>query len=191
MKFRNKETGAVFLGSSDDFCPKTDGCNFCPIASRVDGIISTEAECVDWVQNHPKEAADLMGYELIMEESSQDLSEIKQDSKQGLSDATDAKADSGKPRPTLVPMSLMEAVTAVREYGCAKYHDPENWRRVEPQRYRDALYRHWLAYLKGEKTDLESGLPHLWHLACNAAFLIEMEESHEKEEPAPHPGHPG
>lgn len=41
-----------------------------------------------------------------------------------------AKADAGKPRPTLVPVSLMEAVTAVREYGCAKYHDPDNWRRV-------------------------------------------------------------
>lgn len=86
-----------------------------------------------------------------------------------------AKADAGKPRPTLVPVSLIEAVTAIREYGCKKYHDPENWRQVEPQRYRDALYRHWLAYLRGEKTDTESGLPHLWHLACNAAFLIEME----------------
>lgn len=86
-----------------------------------------------------------------------------------------AKADAGKPRPTLVPVSLIEAVTAIREYGCKKYHDPENWRQVEPQRYRDALYRHWLAYLRGEKTDPESGLPHLWHMACNLAFLIEME----------------
>ena len=85
------------------------------------------------------------------------------------------KADAGKPRPTLVPVSLIDAVTAVRMYGNEKYHDPENWRKVEPQRYRDALYRHWLAYLKGEKCDQESGLPHLWHLACNAAFLIEME----------------
>lgn len=58
---------------------------------------------------------------------------------------------------------------------CSKYHDPDNWRQVEPQRYRDALYRHWLYYLKGERYDQESGLPHLWHLACNAAFLIEME----------------
>mgnify|MGYP002571861995 FL=1 len=87
------------------------------------------------------------------------------------------KADAGKPRPTLTPVSLIDAVTAVRMYGNAKYHDPENWRQVEPQRYRDALYRHWLAYLKGEKCDQESGLPHLWHLACNAAFLIEMEGS--------------
>ena len=87
------------------------------------------------------------------------------------------KADQGKPCPSLVPVSLIEAVTAIRMYGSQKYGDPENWRKVEPQRYRDALYRHWLAYLKGEKCDQESGLPHLWHLACNAAFLIEMEET--------------
>lgn len=87
-----------------------------------------------------------------------------------------AKADTGKPRPTLVPTSLIRAVTAVREYGTAKYHDPENWRTVEPQRYRDALYRHWLAYLSDPHgVDAESGLPHLWHVACNVAFLIEME----------------
>lgn len=93
----------------------------------------------------------------------------------GSEDDQKAKADAGKPRPTLVPVSLIEAVTAVRMYGNEKYHDPENWRQVEPQRYQDALYRHWLSYLKGEKCDPESGLPHLWHLACNAAFLIEME----------------
>ena len=87
----------------------------------------------------------------------------------------EAKADAGKARPTLVPVSLIRAVTAIREYGCKKYHDPENWRRVEPQRYRDAAYRHWLAYLDGEKVDEESGLPHLWHLACNITFLIEIE----------------
>lgn len=87
----------------------------------------------------------------------------------------EAKADVGKLRPTLVPVSLIKAVAAVREYGTQKYGDENNWRRVEPQRYRDALYRHWLAYLDGEERDPESGLPHLWHLACNAAFLIEME----------------
>ena len=87
----------------------------------------------------------------------------------------EVKADHGKVRPTLVPPSLVLAVAKIREYGCAKYHDPENWRQVEPQRYRDALYRHFLSYLSGEKNDQESGLPHLWHMACNMAFLIEME----------------
>ena len=87
----------------------------------------------------------------------------------------EAKADAGKVRPTLVPVSLIASVAAVREYGCRKYRDPDNWRKVEPQRYRDALFRHWLAYLRGEERDEESGLPHLWHIACNVAFLIEME----------------
>lgn len=49
-----------------------------------------------------------------------------------------AKADQGKPCPSLVPVSLIEAVTAIRMYGSQKYGDPENWRKVEPQRYRDA-----------------------------------------------------
>lgn len=87
------------------------------------------------------------------------------------------KADNGKPRPSLVPTSLIRAVAKVREYGVNKYHDPDNWRKVEPQRYRDALYRHWLAYLDNPcGVDAESGLPHLWHLACNAAFLIDLDQ---------------
>ena len=109
--------------------------------------------------------------EANMDKPYADLSNINSEDNQ------QAKADAGKPRPTPVPVSLIEAVTAIRMYGNEKYHDPDNWRQVEPQRYRDALYRHWLAYLKGEKCDQESGLPHLWHLACNAAFLIEMEET--------------
>ena len=88
-----------------------------------------------------------------------------------------AKADAGKPRLTLVPTGIIWAIGQVREYGTAKYHgDPDNWNRVEPERYRDAMYRHMLAYIKNPSSvDAESGLPHLWHLATNAAFLIEME----------------
>jgi len=87
-----------------------------------------------------------------------------------------AKSDAGKPRLTFVPRAIIWAIGAVREYGNKKYHDPENWKQVEPERYRDAAYRHWLAYLDDPGScDEESGLPHLWHLACNIAFLIEFE----------------
>ena len=90
-------------------------------------------------------------------------------------DNQNAKADAGKLRLTLAPREIVRAIARVREYGCRKYGDPENWRRVEPQRYRDALYRHLLAYLDDpEGADGESGLPHLWHLATNVAFLIEL-----------------
>jgi len=88
-----------------------------------------------------------------------------------------AKQDAGKPRLTLVPRRIIWAIARIREYGNRKYKDPDNWRQVEPQRYRDAAYRHFMAYLDNPHgVDEESGLPHLWHLACNIAFLCEMEE---------------
>lgn len=90
------------------------------------------------------------------------------------------KADAGKLRLTLVPRRIIREIAKVRDYGNAKYGDPENWRTVEPQRYRDAAFRHFLAYLDDPSdTDEESGLPHLSHLACNIAFLIELERENE------------
>lgn len=88
-----------------------------------------------------------------------------------------AKDDAGKPRLSLVPRKIIWDIAAVREYGNKKYGDPNNWRKVEPERYRDAAYRHFMRYLDDPTgVDEESGLPHLWHLACNIAFLCEMEE---------------
>ncbi len=90
-----------------------------------------------------------------------------------------AKADAGKPRLSLVPRKIIWAIARIREFGCAKYASGgiDNWRRVEIERYRDAMYRHWLAYLDNPHgIDRESGLPILWHCACNLAFLIELED---------------
>lgn len=88
-----------------------------------------------------------------------------------------AKADAGKPQLTLVPRRILFDIARVREYGTRKYGDPENWRQVEPERYRDAAFRHFMAYLDDPTgVDEESGLPHLAHLACNVAFLCELEE---------------
>lgn len=88
-----------------------------------------------------------------------------------------AKADAGKPRLTLVPRKIIWAIAAIREYGTKKYKDPDNWKRVEIERYRDAAYRHFMRYLDDPTgVDEESGLPHLWHCACNIAFLCEMEK---------------
>lgn len=92
-------------------------------------------------------------------------------------DGSVAKADAGKPRLTLVPRQIIFDVARVREYGCEKYHEPDNWKRVEIERYRDAAFRHFMAYLDDPKgVDSESGLTHLSHLACNIAFLCEMEK---------------
>ena len=88
------------------------------------------------------------------------------------------KSDKGKPKLSLVPRQIIWDIAAIREYGNNKYPDggPDNWRSVEPDRYRDAAYRHFLRYLDNPSSvDDESGLPHLWHLACNIAFLCEVE----------------
>ena len=88
-----------------------------------------------------------------------------------------AKADQGKPHPSYVPVALIEGVMAVREYGSQKYYDPDNWKRVEPERYHQAMLRHILAAWNDPyKIDPESGLPHIAHVATNIAFLLEMKE---------------
>ena len=88
-----------------------------------------------------------------------------------------AKADKGKPRLSLVPTEIINCIARVREYGVTKYTDPDNWKRVEVERYHDALFRHLIAYINDPKSvDEESGLPHLWHIACNVAFLCELEK---------------
>ncbi len=87
-----------------------------------------------------------------------------------------AKADAGKPKLTLVPRQIIKDIAVIREYGTEKYKNPDNWKSVEKERYQDAAYRHWLAYLDNPAgVDEESGLPHLAHLACNIAFLCEIE----------------
>lgn len=103
----------------------------------------------------------------------------------------EAKADAGKLPLSLVPREIIRNIAAIRQYGNEKYGDPDNWRTVEPWRYRDALFRHLLAYLDDpEGVDEESGLPHLWHLACNVAFLCEMEKQ-EDSRPDPAGGEGG
>ena len=72
---------------------------------------------------------------------------------------------------------ITKAIALVREYGVHKYKEKESWKTVEIERYRDAAYRHFLAYIEDPTgVDEESGLPHLYHLACNVAFLCELED---------------
>ena len=87
------------------------------------------------------------------------------------------KADKGKPRISLVPPAIIEAIAEVREYGTAKYGTAEAWRQVEKQRYVDALLRHTLGYMRNQEgKDEESGIAHIKHMACNIAFLLELDK---------------
>ena len=89
------------------------------------------------------------------------------------------KADAGKPRLTLVPPKIIWDIAAVRQYGVeVKYPKTgmDGWRTIGEERIKDAAARHFLRYITDPMgKDEESGLPHLWHLATNVAFLCELE----------------
>ena len=84
------------------------------------------------------------------------------------------KFDGSKLRYDLIPPSSLKALAEVLTYGARKYK-PNNWKKVEEyDRYIAALMRHFEAWRSGEIHDDESGMPHLWHVLTNAAFLVEL-----------------
>ncbi len=84
------------------------------------------------------------------------------------------KSDNGKPRLDLVPLEVLEPLAKVREFALGKYGESgiQNWAQIENERYLAALLRHLVAYQKDNNAiDEESGLPAIYHVLCNAAFL--------------------
>ena len=63
------------------------------------------------------------------------------------------KFSQGKPRWSLLPPDEIEEVVKVLTEGAKKYKD-NNWQKVDPKEYLDALGRHINAYRKGEKYDV-------------------------------------
>lgn len=85
------------------------------------------------------------------------------------------KADGGKIKPDLLLSGMpdaLKAVAAVLTYGAQKY-EAHSWKRVDMQRYEDAYARHILDRKGGQEFDVESGLLHLAHEACNVLFLLQ------------------
>lgn len=84
-----------------------------------------------------------------------------------------AKHDGGKDPWHLLPWGPVRDIVRVLAYGAKKYA-PNNWQEVPQarERYFAAAQRHLLAWWDdGERTDAESGLPHLAHAACCLLFL--------------------
>jgi hypothetical protein len=73
---------------------------------------------------------------------------------------------------TIAPAALA-TVAAVRAYGRKKYPSGSELK-VSRARYIDATLRHIAAYLNGESTDPESGLPHLAHAACSLLLALQV-----------------
>lgn len=92
------------------------------------------------------------------------------------------KHDGGKPRLALVPPEAIEAIGIVMTHGAKKYGEA-SYKNVAPERHRDAMMRHICKWLKDPHgLDEDSGLPHLWHIITNAAFLCELDISDDETE---------
>lgn len=104
---------------------------------------------------------------------------------------TGMKYDSGKPRMGLLPPLAITEMAKVMTFGANKYQ-AHSWKQVEnaQERYLDALLRHAIAYVAGERIDPESGLPTMAHIMCDAAFLIELDMDITHWMPLPTPPEP-
>jgi hypothetical protein len=82
------------------------------------------------------------------------------------------KFDNNKPRISLVEPQFIVGLAKILTLGANKY-GAYNWRKGanDIDRIKDAMLRHTLAYLDGERVDPESGESHLYHIAANLMFL--------------------
>lgn len=80
-----------------------------------------------------------------------------------------------KPTFSVVPCEIMYAIEMTRQYGIKKYGNKKKWKKIDVKYYYEALYRHIIKIINGEKEDSESGLPHIYHAACNIAFIISID----------------
>lgn len=76
----------------------------------------------------------------------------------------------------LIPWGAMDEVARVYAFGAEKY-DSHNWRKGYPWSWSIAsLFRHVVAFVKGEDRDPESGLHHLAHAVFHCLSLITFTE---------------
>lgn len=85
------------------------------------------------------------------------------------------KDDAGKPRFSMIDRDFLRELATVKMKGAERYGE-RNYMNAGPEfdvRLADACIRHLFAFLDGETTDPDWGLPHLAHAAANLEMLFE------------------
>ena len=82
QKFKNPATGEVWDAENavKVFCDELPKCNVCPMFP----VVSLGGDCRKWAANYPKEAARLMGYEVVEDDSCKNCTHYKGESICGL-----------------------------------------------------------------------------------------------------------
>lgn len=85
--------------------------------------------------------------------------------------ARGSRHNSGKPRPSLIPVEWIEGLMAVMEEGAKKYA-PGNWQKGMPfTEVMDCLERHMIQFKKKEDLDPDGGSSTILKVAVNALFI--------------------
>ena len=87
----------------------------------------------------------------------------------------DLKDYGGKLPAASMHWEAFREIGRVFTYAQKKYGNVDSWRNIDESsytRYKDALARHYLDFMAGEETDIESGLPQLLLIAWNVLTLI-------------------
>ncbi len=93
----------------------------------------------------------------------------------------DHKADSGKTDYTLLSVPFLEKMAEVRMFGVVRYKERDSWKKVEPERFKQALMRHCMEYINGKEINLEDGgVSVLAQIAVNAQFLYDLSKEEVK-----------
>lgn len=180
MKFRNKETGEIFNHYSFEFCKENDGnCPNCPIFSKlpkISGHVSTK--CNKWIVDHPKEAAELMGYELVEEPEQQEETVVA-----GLKDTGNRTPmgdtgfvrdnHNGKGRMDLLPWNAIIELSKHCENGAMKYGERNIDKGAPLHSLLDSGARHLAKFMAGY-TDEDHLRAALW----NIAWALEQKTTH-------------
>ena len=90
------------------------------------------------------------------------------------------KFDDDKLLWSLIPWGPMHEVAKVLTDGANKY-TADNWKKVDADRYREALLRHTLTYQGGEINDPDSKSHHLAHVVANALIIMWHESQPEED----------
>ena len=80
VKFRNPKTAEVFEvinNCAEKFCADIEECRYCQIESKINKMI--EHPCSRWINEHPHEAAELMGYEVVEDSKEVEIESVKKE----------------------------------------------------------------------------------------------------------------